>query len=215
VNLLNYGRTAVLVELDSPDDAAALHARLAALPADAAVEGAVEGLVETMPGLRTVLIRFDPTLTDRTRLGQRLAEVWSRPAANADPAEGSGDEVCLRLDYSGPDLDHVAQHTGLTPADVIAAHQARLYRIVLIGMAPGFYFLAGGDPRLRVPRRSSPRVDVPKGAVGLAGELTGIYPRTGPGGWQLIGRAVDNLWHQTRLPAALLAPGTSIRFVAA
>lgn len=215
MNLLNYGRTAVLVELDSPDDAAALHARLAALPADAAVEGAVEGLVETMPGLRTVLIRFDPTLTDRTRLGQRLAEVWSRPAANADPAEGSGDEVCLRLDYSGPDLDHVAQHTGLTPADVIAAHQARLYRIVLIGMAPGFYFLAGGDPRLRVPRRSSPRVDVPKGAVGLAGELTGIYPRTGPGGWQLIGRAVDNLWHQTRLPAALLAPGTSIRFVAA
>jgi KipI family sensor histidine kinase inhibitor len=215
VNLLNYGRTAVLVELDSADDAAALHARLAGPRAGAAVDVLVEGLVETMPGLRTVLIRFDPTLTDRTRLGQRLAEVWSGLTASGDVADRTGDEVCLRLDYSGPDLDHVAQHTGLTPVDVIAAHQARLYRIVLIGMAPGFYFLAGGDPRLRVPRRSSPRVDVPKGAVGLAGELTGIYPRTGPGGWQLIGRAVDNLWHQTRLPAALLAPGTSIRFVAA
>lgn len=207
MNLLTYGRTAVLVELGSADDAASLHARLAGAP--------IPGLVETMPGLRTVLIRFDPALTDRTRLEQRLAEVWNGPAVNGGPARGPGAEVCLRVDYCGPDLDDVAGHTGLTPADVIALHQARRYRVVLIGMAPGFYFLAGGDPRLRVPRRSSPRLDVPKGAVGLAGEMTGIYPRAGPGGWQLIGRAVDDLWHPTRLPAALLAPGTPIRFVAA
>lgn len=201
----------MLVELDSADEAAALHARLAALPDD----GAVHGLVETMPGLRTLLVRFDPALTDRSRLVRRLDEVWSAAAANGIAADEPGDEVSLRLDYSGPDLDDVAQHTGLTPAKVIAAHQARRYRVVLIGMAPGFYFLAGGDPQLRVPRRSSPRVDVPKGAVGLAGEFTGIYPRSGPGGWQLIGRAVDDLWHPTRLPAALLSPGTSIRFAAA
>jgi KipI family sensor histidine kinase inhibitor len=211
VNVHDYGRTAVLVELDSADEAAALHARLARAPAGATVHG----LVETMPGLRTVLIRFDPALTDRTRVGQQLAEVWTGPAANGHATDRPGDEVCLRVQYSGPDLDAVAQHTGLTPADVVAAHQGRRYRIVLIGMAPGFYFLAGGDPQLRVPRRSSPRVDVPKGAVGLAGEFTGIYPRTGPGGWQLIGRAVDDLWHPTRLPAALLSPGTAIRFVAA
>jgi KipI family sensor histidine kinase inhibitor len=210
VNVRSYGRTAVLVELDSVDEAAALHARLTA-PTGATVHG----LVETMPGLRTVLIRFDPALTDRTRLGQRLAEVWSEPAVTSEVADRTDETVCLRVDYTGPDLDDVARHTGLTPAEVVAIHQARHYRIVLIGLAPGFYFLAGGDPRLRVPRRSSPRVDVPKGAVGLAGELTGIYPRTGPGGWQLIGRVVEELWHPTRLPAALLTPGTSIRFTAA
>jgi len=210
VNVRAYGRTAVLVELDSVDDAAALHARLTA-PGGATVHG----LVETMPGLRTVLIRFDPALTDRTRLGQRLAEVWSATVANNAQADSTADAVCLRVDYTGPDLDDVARHTGLTPAEVVAAHLARHYRIVLIGLAPGFYFLAGGDPRLRVPRRSSPRVDVPKGAVGLAGELTGIYPRTGPGGWQLIGRVIEELWHPTRLPAALLTPGTTIRFTAA
>jgi KipI family sensor histidine kinase inhibitor len=211
VNVRNYGRTAVLVELDSVDEAAELHARLTG----PSVGAKVHGLVETMPGLRTVLIRFDPAATDRTRLVHQLAEVWNRPTAGGNTTNEPGDEVCLRLDYSGPDLDDVAQHTGLTPAGIIAAHQARHYRIVLIGMAPGFYFLAGGDPKLRVPRRSSPRVDVPKGAVGLAGELTGIYPRPGPGGWQLIGRAIDDLWHPTRLPAALLSPGTSIRFAAA
>ena len=210
MNVRAYGRTAVLVELESVEEAAALHARLTAPGGPT-----VPGLVETMPGLRTVLVRFDPALTDRTRLGQRLAEVWSATVANNAQADSTADAVCLRVDYTGPDLDDVARHTGLTPAEVVAAHQARQYRIVLIGLAPGFYFLAGGDPRLRVPRRSSPRVDVPKGAVGLAGELTGIYPRTGPGGWQLIGRVVEDLWHPTRLPAALLTPGTSIRFTAA
>jgi KipI family sensor histidine kinase inhibitor len=204
---MHYGRTAVLVELDSAEEAADLHARLAAQP--------VDGLVETMPGLHTVLIRFDPAATDPVRLAHRLAEIWAVPASDGDAADRPGDELGVRVDYAGPDLDEVAQRTGMSTDEVVAAHQGRRYRIVLVGMAPGFYFLAGGDPRLRVPRRSSPRVDVPKGAVGLAGEFTGIYPRTGPGGWQLIGRAVDELWHPTRLPAALLSPGTAIRFVAA
>jgi KipI family sensor histidine kinase inhibitor len=215
VNVLPYGRTAVLVELDSADEAAALHAQLAAALRNGLSVAPVEGLIETMPGLHTVLIRFDPALTDRGRITQRLIELPTAAAPSSAAADGPGEEVQVRVDYSGADLDDVARHSELGTAEVIARHQARQYRIVLIGMAPGFYFLAGGDPRLRMPRRSSPRVDVPKGAVGLAGEFTGIYPRTGPGGWQLIGRAVDDLWHPTRLPAALLPPGASIRFVAA
>jgi KipI family sensor histidine kinase inhibitor len=215
MRVLNYGRSAVLVEFDSADEAAALHSRLEAQPSQGKVDSVVEGLVEAVPGLHTVLIRFDPTVTDPARLAQRLAQLWPGPASGVDAAHGQLDEVRVRVDYAGPDLDDVAQHTGMSTADVIARHQLRRYRIVLIGMAPGFYFLAGGDPNLRVPRRSSPRLDVLKGAVGLAGEFTGIYPRTGPGGWQLIGRVVDDLWHPTRLPAALLSPGSSIRFTAA
>ena len=119
------------------------------------------------------------------------------------------------VDYAGADLSEVAARTGLTPDEVIAAHQAPTYRVVLIGMAPGFYYLAGGDPRLQVPRRRTPRTDVPKGSVGLAGELTGIYPRLGPGGWQLIGTTSAELWHPAKLPATMLSPGATVRFEAA
>lgn len=204
----NYGDSAVLVELDTTDEAAALLTRLQAR--------AIAGVVEMMPGLQTVLIRFDGRAIDARQLVRLISEI---PTATA-PGDGGtvfepGPEVSIRVDYSGPDLDDVARHTSKTIAEVIAAHQDRLYRIVLIGMAPGFYFLAGGDPALRVPRRSSPRIDVGKGALGLAGEFTGIYPRTGPGGWQLIGRVVDELWHPRKIPAARLSRGTSIRFVAA
>jgi KipI family sensor histidine kinase inhibitor len=64
-----------------------------------------------------------------------------------------------------------------------------------------------------VPRRAEARTRVPAGAVGLAGEYSGIYPRPSPGGWQLIGRTDVTLWDLERDPAALLSPGVRVRFV--
>ena len=89
--------------------------------------------------------------------------------------------------YDGPDLDDVAALTGLSRAEVVAAHTGTPWRVAFGGFAPGFAYLVGGDPRLRVPRRDRPRPSVPAGSVGLAGEFSGVYPRSSPGGWQLLG----------------------------
>jgi KipI family sensor histidine kinase inhibitor len=208
VNVFSYGVEALLVEVDSPDAAAALRAQLTRSPPP--------GTTEALPGLRTVLIRFDRRTTDAGALARQLTDLADgAPPADADTGRPDDEAVLVRVSYDGDDLDDVAAHSGLTVDAVIAAHQARAYRVALIGMAPGFYFLSGGDSRLDVPRRPSPRQHVPRGAVGLAGPLTGIYPRQSPGGWQLIGQVLDNLWHSTRLPAALLAPGAAVRFTAA
>jgi KipI family sensor histidine kinase inhibitor len=208
VNVFSYGVEALLVEVDSPDQAAALRAQLTQSPPP--------GTTETLPGLRTVLIRFDPRTTDARALARQLTDlVDGAGLPDAGTRRQDDEAVLVRVSYDGDDLDDVAAHTGLTVDAVIAAHQAPAYRVMLIGMAPGFYFLSGGDPRLDVPRRPSPRQQVPRGAVGLAGPLTGIYPKQGPGGWQLIGQVLDDLWHPTRLPAALLAPGAAVRFTAA
>ncbi|MEO9140613.1 MAG: carboxyltransferase domain-containing protein [Jatrophihabitans sp.] len=217
MKVASYGSEALLVELGNAEQAAALSAHLAAqLP---------PGATEVMPGLHTVLLRFEPSLTDAARLVHFLGELRltelrheepQRPGPSHDQPRAAADVEAIRLqvDYTGADLAWVAARTGLTPDEVITAHQAAEYRVALIGMAPGFYFLAGGDARLGVPRRPTPRTDVPKGALGLAGDYTGIYPRRGPGGWQLIGRVLDDLWHPTEVPAALLAPGTLVRFEA-
>ncbi len=108
----------------------------------------------------------------------------------------------------------IAQLTGLGVDEVIRRHQRAEYVVAFVGFAPGFGYLVGGDPALRVPRRSTPRTRVPAGSVALAGEFTGVYPREGPGGWQLIGRTEAVLWDLDRQPPALLAPGTRVRFVA-
>lgn len=95
------------------------------------------------------------------------------------------------------------------------AHTGQTWTVAFVGFAPGFGYLTGQDRRLHVPRRSDPRVRVPAGAVGLAGEFSGIYPRESPGGWQLLGRTPTPVWDLDRDPPALLQPGIRVRFVPA
>ena len=161
-----------------------------------------------MPAARTVLVVFDPAATTAERVA---ADVAGRQIASVE--ERVGPLVELPVVYDGEDLAEVAELSGLTEDDVIARHLQSEYRVAFCGFAPGFAYIVGGDPALRVPRRHSPRTAVPAGSVALADEFTGVYPREMPGGWQLIGRTDAVLWDLDRNPPALLPPGTRVRFV--
>ena len=87
------------------------------------------------------------------------------------------------------------------------AHTGTPWRVAFGGFAPGFAYLVGGDPRLRVPRRDRPRPSVPAGAVGLAGEFSGVYPRSSPGGWQLLGTHRRRAVGRRPRPARAARPG--------
>ena len=217
--LLRTGERAILVECGSLADALELHERLTA--AFASTSALVDDVVL---GARTVLViaqaaRHLPGVRDAV-----LRAISSDAVADQGLGTGSGagsgagalqgaETVEIEVDYSGADLDDVAELTGLTTAGVVAAHTGTPWRVGFAGFAPGFAYLVGGDPRLRVPRRASPRVSVPAGSVALAGEFSGIYPRSSPGGWQLIGHTEANLWDLARDPPALLTPGRLVRFV--
>ncbi|HET6861194.1 MAG TPA: carboxyltransferase domain-containing protein, partial [Streptomyces sp.] len=135
--------------------------------------------------------------------------------AGADVSAATGEVVEIVVHYDGEDLHEVARHTGLSPDEVVAAHTGSTWTAAFGGFAPGFAYLAGGDPRLEVPRRGEPRTRVPSGAVGLAGSFSGIYPRSSPGGWQIIGHTDVVVWDLERDPPALLRPGVRVRFTAA
>ncbi|MCA0251891.1 MAG: allophanate hydrolase subunit 1 [Actinobacteria bacterium] len=202
--LLPCGPDAILVE---PADVAQLPALT-----DALAGGAVAGVTEVVPAARTVLVRFgspSALTAGRAALDHLLATV---PAVV--PVPDPGRTVTIAVTYDGPDLAEVAELTGLGVDGVVAAHTAAPWRVAFGGFAPGFAYLTGGDPRLQVPRRAEPRPSVPAGSVGLAGEFSGIYPRSSPGGWQLIGRTEAALWEPTREPPALLSPGRWVRFEA-
>jgi KipI family sensor histidine kinase inhibitor len=188
-----YGDRAALIETDD-----VLGLRLAAL--------ALPGVEEVIPAARTVLIRFDPARFDQSRLAT-LTPVRTDAAATAT--------VEIPVRYDGVDLDLVAATAGCSIADVIARHVAPLYTVAFCGFSPGFAYLEGLHRSLRQPRLDSPRTSVPAGAVGVAGEFTGVYPRASPGGWRLIGRTDAELWNLERDPPALLTPGTRVRIIAA
>jgi KipI family sensor histidine kinase inhibitor len=196
--LLDYGSAAVLLECADLDEAIGLLAPVRKHPK----------IVEVIPGARTLLLRLRAPLTDSDR--RNLLTLPVVPSAKLFAAP-----IVITVDYSGPDLDSVARHLGCTAEDVVALHSGQLWTVGFCGFAPGFGYLYGEHDRLRVPRLESPRTSVPAGAVGLADQWSGIYPRSGPGGWQLIGQTDATLWDLDHDPPALLQPGSQVRFVAA
>lgn len=119
--------------------------------------------------------------------------------------------VCYGGEH-GPDLGALAAHCGLSEEAVIARHTAGEYRVAVVGFAPGFVYLLGLDTALRMPRRASPRLRVPRGSIAIGGEQTGIYPSDLPGGWQLIGRTPLTMFDPLRDPACLAGAGDRVRF---
>jgi KipI family sensor histidine kinase inhibitor len=206
VRLRRCGADGVLVELASLSEVAAARAALAA----AADRGELPDLVELVPAARTVLVAFRPGSGGR----QRLRAVLDR-ADLAHPPAGEPRRVVLPAVYDGPDLDLVARTAGVSTAEVVELHSGAEYTVAFCGFAPGFGYLTGLPEPLRQPRLDSPRASVPAGAIGVAGEFTGAYPRSSPGGWRLIARlaaAAEPLFDPRREPAALLAPGDLVRF---
>jgi KipI family sensor histidine kinase inhibitor len=165
-------------------------------------------LADVVPGAATVLVVAANPFDLQRFLGS-LGDL--EPAAGA---RASGGVVEIACRYDGPDLAEVAAATGLSVAEVIARHSAATYEAAFTGFAPGFAYLSGLDPVLRLSRRSSPRPRVPPGSVAIADGYSAVYPRASPGGWHLLGSTDAVIFDAAREPAALIAPGARVRFVA-
>ncbi|MFG3286635.1 5-oxoprolinase subunit PxpB [Streptomyces sp. NPDC048111] len=199
--ILPVGAHALLVELDSGAAAGALHAELLRRRA----AGTLPAVREIVPAARTVLL---DGVADPPSLAAQLT-TWHIPPLEA----GDKATVEIPVRYDGPDLADVATLWGVTEEEAVRIHTTARFRVAFCGFAPGFAYLTGLGEQYAVPRRATPRTAVPAGSVALAGPYTGVYPRSSPGGWQLIGTTDAPLWDPDRTPAALLTPGTPVRFV--
>jgi KipI family sensor histidine kinase inhibitor len=205
--LLTCGEHAVLVEVAGLAEVLALaHAVREAV---AAGSPGFTDVVDIVPAAWTVLV----VVRDDAPVGPVRRALSSLPDAQPGEVPRNGETVEVPVHYDGPDLAEVAKLTGLSVDEVVAAHTGTDWQVAFGGFAPGFAYLAGGDPRLKVPRRSEPRMSVPSGSVALAGEFSAIYPRSSPGGWQLIGRTDMAVFDPDRKPPALLQSSAVVRFV--
>lgn len=196
MRILPSGDHALLVELDNLDQVLGYYTALAAdPPAD---------VVDIVPAARTVMVSTTGNL-----------DVLIRALQAVEPLSGSqaaGDLIEIPVTYDGEDLAEVADLLDCTVDELITRHTSDEWTVAFCGFAPGFGYLTGAQV-WEIPRRKSPRTKVPTGAVALAGEFSGVYPRESPGGWQLIGRTDLKIFDQEREPAALFHPGRRVRFV--
>lgn len=198
--ILPNGDRALLAELDDLDAVLALYRTLERTrPA---------GVVDLVPAARTIGVSVDPSV-----LPLSVAAAWLAHAVPEPPSADAQRTVTVPVRYDGDDLAEVATLLGMRPAEVVKLHTASTWRVAFCGFAPGFGYLVTDHDRLVVPRHATPRTTVPAGAVGLAGAFSGVYPRSSPGGWQLIGRTSATIWDAAADTPALLSPGTVVRFV--
>jgi KipI family sensor histidine kinase inhibitor len=169
-----------------------------------------------VPAHATVLVPFDPLRGDARAAADLVRDAVRAMTGASDWEAGAAIEIPVRYGGPhGPDLEEVAERHGMSSADVVDLHAGAHYRVLFLGFAPGFAYLGGLPDAIATPRRPSPRERVPAGSVGIAGEQTGVYPLSMPGGWNLIGRTDAVLFDPGRPDPALLRPGASVRFVPA
>ena len=171
-------------------------------------EAGEEGLLDAVPGARTLLVVFDP---DRLSV-ERLRRLVERAIVMATD-EGAGSRL-LRVPvvYDGEDLAELASARGISATELARRHAAGRYRVAFVGFAPGFAYLSGLPEELSTPRLATPRPRVPAGSVAIGGSWTGIYPAVLPGGWRLIGRTSVRLFDAHTDPPSLLVPGDRVEF---
>ncbi|MBI3877970.1 MAG: 5-oxoprolinase subunit PxpB [Verrucomicrobia bacterium] len=210
-----YGPNAVLLRFADVVDEAAFH-RSRAMLAELQRQPP-PGLAEVTPAFTTMLLEFETA--QAAEFKRQLPELLSRlEHAVKVPATPAAIEIPVR--YGGPDLARVATHSKLSDEEVVRLHAASIYRVHLLGFAPGFPYLGGLDSRLHTPRLASPRPRVPAGSVAIGGEHTGIYTVDSPGGWNIIGHTDVKVFDPARGGASgddeamfLLKAGNRVKFI--
>ncbi|WP_137844119.1 urea amidolyase family protein [Microbacterium sp. 2FI] len=199
--VLPVGERGFLLEVAALADVLALHAAL--------TTSRPEGIVDLVPAARTVLVHIDPRV-----IALSAARAWALGSVADAVAATRGEDAAVELAivYDGADLSNTAALLGVDADELARRHTAARWTVAFTGFAPGFGYLVSDDWPFDVPRLASPRTKVPAGAVGLAAEFAGAYPRETPGGWRLIGTTDATLFDPAAQTPALLAPGTSVRF---
>lgn len=205
--LLPCGDTALAVEFGSAIDPA-IAARVLELDRGATK---LDGVVETVPTYRSLLVRYDPTRTSFARLGEALRELAE--AATGAPVAGRvwRIPVCYGGAF-GIDLEATAALHDLSPEELIGRHAAPVYDVYMIGFLPGFAYLGGLDPSIATPRRTNPRLKTPPGTISIGGIQALVASIEAPSGWHLLGRTPVRNFMPGRDPAVLLQPGDRVRF---
>jgi KipI family sensor histidine kinase inhibitor len=214
VRYLSCGDTAFSVEFGneiSPEingRVMALHAAIA----QAAGAGGLLGVIETVPSMRSLMVSYDPLATSRAKLEPEIRALIARGLPVGRASRHVSIPCCYDDPEFAPDLADVAKRTRKSTEEVIASHLASSFKVYVLGFMPGLAYIAGLDQSLYLPRRSQPRVRVPRSSVAIAMDMTTIYPFESPGGWHLIGRTPLWMFDKRREQPVFLAPGDSLFF---
>src|SRR6201987_5398652 len=207
--LLPSGDRAIAVEFAKTIDDAA---NQRVLTLDRALTAAkIEGVTESVPTYRSLLVHYDPAQIDFDTLGEKLKTLAQVPPQASATARRWRVPVAYGGE-NGIDLEDVAKSLNITPDEVVARHSGGDYRVAMIGFTPGWSYLSGLAPFLHMPTRQNPRLLTPAGTISIGGVQAGIQCLAAPSGWHLLGRTAVRTFRLHRDPVFLTEPGDRVPF---
>ena len=173
-----------------------------------------EDLIDLIPSYHSLLVIYDPLKIGFQKIEQEIRNTIGQWTSNNQSQQSRTVELPVYYSpESGPDLQRIADHSGLSIDQVIELHQQTEYTVYTMGFAPGFAYLGEVDERIAMPRLATPRHNVPQGAVAIADRQTAIYPSQSPGGWNLVGLCPIRLFNAEKQPHSPMLVGDKIRFI--
>jgi len=177
-----------------------------------------DGFTESVPAYSSLAVFYEPNIVLQNQPKGTLVFDWVSSFIKKSLEFRSTDQksssrlIEVPVIYDGPDLKDISNQKKIKIEDVIQLHSSKEYMVFMMGFLPGFAYMGLLDPLIATPRRSSPRTNVPAGSVGIAGNQTGIYPQSSPGGWQLIGRTPLKIFDASNESPCLFQPGDIVKF---
>ncbi|WP_338033138.1 5-oxoprolinase subunit PxpB [Limosilactobacillus alvi] len=209
--LFDYGDQAIVIELGKVIDPE-INRRVQLL-GQLIMKAKIPAIETIIPAYATLTVTFNGQITNGKMLRQRLVPIIESSLSGDLPVAKTWlIPVAYGGEY-GPDLRDVADYGGITPTEVIRLHTAQKYLIYFLGFLPGFAYMGTVPDQIAMPRLASPRLKIPAGSIGIAGQQTGFYPVTSPGGWRIIGQTPLKLY-QPENPVSFYQAGDQIQFEA-
>jgi TIGR00370 family protein len=210
---LDAGDCGLVVEFGDGIDEA-VNARVLRLDADLTT-ASLDGIRETVPTYRSLLILYDPRRIRRQALRDRVTALIANAAGSLET--GSHRLWHIPVCYGGPcgeDLDLVAAQHGLTSEEVVRLHSGATYRVYMIGFMPGFAYLGGLPEAIHTSRRTTPRQKTPPRSVSIGGKQAAVSPPMAiPSAWQMLGQTPVHVYDPRRGERPfLLSSGDLVRF---
>lgn len=172
------------------------------------------GVKEVIPAYTTILVVVDPLKIDREKFREEIMRIM-KDIKEEELKESVKEVIEIPTLYDrdvGLDLEEISNMTGLSIERIIELHSKQVYRVYMVGFIPGFPYMGEVPEEIAVPRLDNPRLKVPAGSVGIAGNQTGIYPFEIPGGWRIIGRTPIKLFNPYQDPPTIFKIGDYVKF---
>ena len=179
---------------------------------EAKLQNEIDGIIETVPTFRSLMVYYDPLVLSAAGLTARIDEWMMGLRLSEQTGRAWRLPVCYDESLA-PDLEYVSAHTNLSPAQIVERHSAVTYHVYMLGFLPGQAYMGDVPAALKLPRRETPRLKIPAGSLAIAMTMTCIFPLVSPCGWHLIGRSPIPLWDGRPGAGALLAPGDQVKLV--